>query len=61
MKKVLVLLLVLGILVGTIAVVEDVCENTSFQGLDFSDKDVGDNDNPSPCGGHGGGDGGVPG
>jgi len=64
MKKVLVLLLIVGILVGTVAVVEDTCQEYSsgnlvvFTGNELTEDSPGD---PSPCGGEADGGGGVPG
>lgn len=51
MKKVLVLIFVIGFLLGTVAAA-DVGEETSFDGVDFTDDTPGDSpDSPIPCGG----------
>lgn len=61
MKKVLVLLLVVGVLIGTFATVE-MSEEISFDHGDFSQgEDIPDSDS-APCGGgDGAGPGGAPG
>jgi hypothetical protein len=61
MRKVLIFLLVIGFLMGTFAVVEEVYLGYSFQeDIDFSgDEEIGNGfDDIAPCGG--GGDGGSP-
>jgi len=65
MRKVLVILLVIGFIIGTYSVVEGLCEESSVEQQDFSGEDspedgLGD---PIPCGGGGGsgGGGGQPG
>lgn len=64
MRKVLVLLLVVGLLVGTLAVVEVISQDFSTEEhVDFTGED-GPQDNPTdptPCGGGSNGDGGIPG
>ena len=64
MRKILMLLLVIGILVGTCAVVEDVCQEDSFgEQVDFTGDESPDGPGgPAPCGGgETGGGGGTPG
>lgn len=58
MNKVLILLLVVGILVGTVAAIEGICEEySSIETVDVSGEESGDGlGDPVPCGG-GGGDG----
>lgn len=64
MKKVLILLLVVGVLIGTFAA-EVLCENSSQENVDFpSDSFTGPGyGDPAPCGEGGpvGGGGGAPG
>jgi hypothetical protein len=63
MKKVLVLLLVIGFLVGTFAVIEELYEeHFSNEHTEFTDDSYSgdDGENPTPCGG-GNGDSGLPG
>ena len=66
MRKILVLLLVIGILAGTCAAVEEICQEDSVgEQVNFTgDEPTGDGPgDPAPCGGEGGGGGagGVPG
>jgi len=65
MKKVLILLLVVGVLIGTFTAVEVLCENSSQENVDFpSDSFAGAGyGDPAPCGEGGpvGGGGGAPG
>jgi hypothetical protein len=63
MKKILALLLVLGVLIGTFSAVEELsesfCEQMNFSGDEIQEDGLGD---PAPCGGgEGSGSGGVPG
>jgi hypothetical protein len=63
MKKVLVLFLVIGFLLGTFAAIEELHEeNFVSEHIDFTDDDSLEDggDNPAPCGGGNGG-GGIPG
>lgn len=63
MKKVLIFLLVVGVLMlGTLAIAEEISE--SYECREFLEGDLGDpaNGDPTPCGGgSGGGPGGAPG
>jgi len=66
MRKILVLLLVVGLLVGMIAAVEGICEEFSTgRHADFSgdEEPANEIEDPAPCGGGGEGGGGpaVPG
>ena len=62
MRKILILLLVIGILVGTCAVVEDIYEEYSTgEQVDFTDESPDGPGGPTPCGHEGAGGGGVPG
>jgi len=63
MKKVLILLLVVGVLIGTFAIAEGVSEEISSEHTEFSKgEELTDPGDPTPCGGgSGGGPGGVPG
>lgn len=64
MRKLLVLLLVVGFLIGALSVVEELCEESSLEQVDFSDGEESTNNygDPAPCGGGGtGGGGGQPG
>jgi hypothetical protein len=64
MREVLVLLLIVGILLGTFAVIEGMSEeyfsveHTVFSGNEGLEDNPGD---PAPCGGEGGGGGSAPG
>jgi len=64
MRKVLVLLLIVGILLGTFTVIEGMSEeyfsdeHTTFSGEEGFGGSPGD---PAPCGGEGGGGGSAPG
>jgi len=60
MKKVLVLVFVIGFLLGTIAAA-DVCEEISFDGIEFTEDTPEPLGDPAPCGGGNGGGGGSPG
>ncbi|MBU7025660.1 MAG: hypothetical protein HXS48_01865 [Theionarchaea archaeon] len=60
MKKVLILLLVIGVLIGTFAIAEAFSEGISLDQGDFSEGE--ELTDPDPCGGGSGeGPGGVPG
>ena len=64
MKKMLLLLIVVGVLiVGIFSVAEEMCEKISFEDVDISKEDSEHSwDEVIPCGGSGGGGGGgVPG
>ena len=65
MRKILVLLLVVGILIGTIAASEELSDECFQTDMDFSDGELTGNeyDSPLPCdgGGSGGSGGGTPG
>ena len=66
MKKVLIFLLVLGVLIiGTVAAVEELAEDSFQEHSDFSNFSKGNTPNGfgdiTPDGGHGDGDGGIPG
>ena len=64
MKKLIILLLVIGILAGTFSIVENMYEeHLSGEQVNFSsDELTGDNPGgPTPCGHEGAGGGGVPG
>jgi hypothetical protein len=64
MRKVLVILLVIGFIIGTFSGVEELSEELSFEQTDFSDGGLpeGGIGDPAPCGGGGsGGGGGQPG
>jgi hypothetical protein len=61
MKKVFVLLLVIGFLLGAFAACEEVCEENSFQEVIFADGSSEDEPGPTPCGGGNGSGGGAPG
>jgi hypothetical protein len=60
MKKMIVLLLVVGFLIGTSVVLGDVCGESLEEFADFYD-DYNGPGNPSPCGEEGSGGGGTPG
>ena len=60
MRKVLALLLIVGFLVAGTLVMAEIEEN-SFEDLDFTDEYIDGFGDPTPCGGGGGGDGGIPG
>lgn len=57
MRKVLVVLLVIGFIIGTYSVVEGLCEESSVEQVDFSVENLSEDDlgDPIPCGGGGGG------
>ena len=63
MKKVLILLLVVGVLIGTFAVAVGMSEEISLEHREFSEgEELTDPGDPTPCGGgDGGGPGGCPG
>ncbi len=64
MKILITILLVIGVLIGTFAVLEDICEEyRSSEQVNFSsDELTGDNSgDPAPCGHEGAGGGGAPG
>jgi len=62
MRKLLAILLMTGIFLGMMAVVGELCEESSFSSLDpLYDIVEEEGDNPTPCGGEGGGGGGLPG
>ena len=61
MRRALIVLLVIGMLIGTFAAIEGVSEEQSLnKHTDFSGDEGfgGDSGNPAPCGGDGGGTGG---
>ena len=53
MRKVLIILLVIGFIIGTFSVVEELSEELSTEQVDFSDGDTpeGGAGDPIPCGG----------
>ena len=57
MRKVLVILLVIGFMIGTFSVVGGLCEESSVEYMDLSNGDLSEDDlgDPIPCGGGGGG------
>ncbi|MBU7027008.1 MAG: hypothetical protein HXS48_08700 [Theionarchaea archaeon] len=63
MRKVLALLLIVGILLGTFAVIEGISEISCEENVDFSDDELqgGGIGDPAPCGGGSDGGGGIPG
>lgn len=63
MKKVLILLLVVGVLIGTFAIAEEISEEISLEHTEFSGgEELTDPGDPTPCGGgDGAGPGGCPG
>ena len=61
MRKMLALLLIVGLLVAGTSVAAEVSEENSFEDIDFTDEYVDDFGDPTPCGGGGDGDGGIPG
>jgi hypothetical protein len=65
MRKVLVILFVIGFIIGTFSVIEELCEELSSEQMDSLDGDVSENGagDSVPCGegGGSGGGGGQPG
>ena len=65
MRKVLIILFVIGFIVGTFSVVEELCEESFVEQMDFSDGDLSEEGigDMIPCGGgdNNGGGGGQPG
>ena len=61
MKRMLAILLIVGILVAGTSVAAEVSEENSFEDIDFTDEYIDDFGDPNPCGGGGGGAPDVPG
>lgn len=53
MRKMLVILLVIGFMIGTYSAVEGLCEESSVEQMDLSDRDAPESGagDPTPCGG----------